>query len=165
MLMRHGKSDWGRPLPDQHRPLKKRGRRAARAVGRWLRKEKVVPDLLLSSPARRALDTARLVAAELELGPEMVRVEEAIYGGWPDELMGVIRAVEDRVRTLLLVGHNPDLEDLVLELAAPGPVAGPGEKILPTAALAVFSLDAGWAGLDPDRIRLVTMVRPRQLAG
>ena len=157
--MRHAKSSWGEPsLADFERPLNERGLKAAPLVGRFMRRQRLRPDLILCSPAERARQTARLVAEAAGLNAPL-RYDERIYEATPARLAEVISQVEDAADELLLVGHNPGLEGL-LELLA-------GEsRHMPTAALARVVLDLEkWSKLREGTGRVELFVRPKELAG
>ena len=107
-LIRHAKSSWDDPaLDDRWRPLAARGRRDAPRLGRRLARRYRPPDLLLSSPALRALDTARLIAARL--GCRRVAVDARLYDGGIRGLQRVIHQLDDAHRRVMLFGHNPQL--------------------------------------------------------
>ena len=112
LLLRHAKSDWGTNAADLDRPLAKRGRRQAPEAGRWLAEHGPAIELAVVSPARRARETWELVAAELGSTPE-ARVDRRLYFDSPAEVLADLPA---GVRAAVLVGHNPDLEDLVHRL-------------------------------------------------
>lgn len=132
VLLRHAKSAWPDGVPDERRPLNDRGRRDAPAVGRWLAEQPGF-DLALVSPAERARQTWALVSAELPDPPEH-RIEPALYFEGPREI--VRAALDTGLDDVLVVAHNPDLEDVVAELT--------GERItLKTSALAVVDTRAG----------------------
>jgi len=112
LLMRHAKSSWKQgDIPDHDRPLKRRGKRDARAVGRALQRLHLVPDLILTSTATRAHRTARRVAKELTPRPPIVE-ERRLYTGAPGDYLRAIQQLAPDVRTVLLVGHNPAISDL-----------------------------------------------------
>ena len=137
VLLRHAKSDWSGGEPDVRRPLAGRGRRQAPEAGRWLAAHIGRIDLVLVSPATRAASTWELVAAELGAVPEQRR-DERLYAASDDELLEVVRGLGEDLGTVVLVGHNPGLEELASALA--------GEWVrLPTSALAVLALPGGWA--------------------
>jgi len=159
LLMRHAKSSWGDPsLADFERPLNERGRKAAPLVGRFMRKQRLRPDLILSSPAERARQTAALVIESAGLAAPL-RYDERIYEATPSRLAEVVSQVEETVGELLLVGHNPGLAGL-LELLA-------GEsRHVPTAALARVALDVEkWGRLREGVGRVELFVRPKDLDG
>jgi phosphohistidine phosphatase len=162
-LLRHAKSSWDDPqLPDDRRPLTKRGRRAAKAMGRHLRDQRIDPRLILCSPAVRARETLERI--EPMLGGRIVRVEAALYGADVRTLLKEIGTVPDAVASLLVIGHNPGLQDLALQLARPSPAVRDLETKFPTAALATLAVgDQGWPALQPHAADLVRFVRPRDL--
>lgn len=111
-LMRHAKSSWSfDELTDQERPLNDRGRADAPHMGQALAKRQLALDLLVSSPAVRALSTAVLVARELDYPRDEIKVEPAIYQADLDTLLGVIRGLPDAANAVLLTGHNPTITD------------------------------------------------------
>lgn len=137
ILLRHGKSDWSGGEPDHLRPLARRGRRQVPEAGRWLADNVGGIDLAVVSPAVRTRETWRLAAAELAVPPP-VREDARVYGGSVPSLLGVVRELPEEAATVVLVGHNPGLEDLVASLT------GHRESI-PTSALAVIDLPGSWS--------------------
>lgn len=136
VVLRHAKSDWTGGEPDRERPLAARGRRQAPEAGAWLAGNLPDLDLAVVSPARRAAETWELVSAELA-APPPVRVDERVYAASAEDLHAVVGGLPDETGRVVLVGHNPGLEDLVEELA------GRWER-MPTAALAVLGWAGGW---------------------
>ena len=117
-LIRHAKSSWkDTSLSDVERPLKKRGKRDASLMGRRLAERDMFADVLISSPATRALRTAELIADELGYQRSEIVVGSMIYGARDDELLDVIAALSDDWDRVMIVGHNPDLTDLGNRLA------------------------------------------------
>lgn len=113
ILVRHAKSSWKDPtLSDHDRPLNKRGKRDAPEMGERLAASGYDPDLIVSSSAVRALDTARTIAGKLGYPRERIAVEERLFHAGVAELLHVIRGVDDPVDILMLFGHNPGLTDL-----------------------------------------------------
>lgn len=164
LLMRHGKSSWDdASLADFERPLAQRGIKASKRIGRELASRRWVPTLVLVSPALRTQQTWELVAAELFEEPTVVAVE-ALYDATPEELLAELHGAEENAETLLVVGHNPGLQNLALAIADEGSdakaLARLGEKF-PTAAVARFVFDSGWQGLS--EARLTHCLRPREL--
>jgi len=163
LLLRHAKSDWPVGIDDFSRPLKKRGRRAAKRMGAWLREQQLIPDAILSSPAVRALATAQRVCRQLNIDESSIVCDERIYEAEALTLLEALKASPHETQRVLLVGHNPGLEDLLLELAAHSiPLAGDG-KLLPTAALARLTFEGNWADLTEGCATLVTLLRPTSL--
>jgi phosphohistidine phosphatase len=137
VLLRHAKSDWSGGEPDLERPLAERGRRQAPEAGRWLRANLGHLDLAVVSPARRARSTWELVAAELEVPPSP-RFDDQVYGASDAELLDLVRDLDDALVSVVLVGHNPGLEELLTLLT--------GETApLPTSALAVLDVTGPWS--------------------
>jgi phosphohistidine phosphatase len=162
-LLRHAKSSWKEPgLPDCDRPLAGRGRRAAKAIARHLREHLIEPDLVLCSPARRARETLERI--EPALGTGAVQVERQLYDTTPDALLQLLRDLPETVASVLLIGHNPSLQQLALGLARPSPERRALAAKYPTAALATLALPASsWRALDAGTGELVAFVRPRDL--
>ncbi|MFD4320685.1 SixA phosphatase family protein [Streptomyces sp. NPDC058548] len=165
LVLRHAKSAWPKGVADQDRPLGPRGLRDAPAVGSFLAGAGGLPDLVLCSPARRAHDTWELAAAELDRAVP-TRHDPRLYGADGPELLDVLQGVSDEVGTLLLVGHNPGLEDLILLLAAGA--AGADEDLLdrvrtkfPTSAVAVLTWSGTWNDLRPGAALLTDLAIPR----
>ncbi|GAA3379114.1 histidine phosphatase family protein [Streptomyces sannanensis] len=162
IVLRHAKSAWPDDIADHERPLAPRGRRDAPAVGRWLEKHGLLPDLVVCSTARRTRETWEGASGELG-GAPVVSYDERVYGATVSELLDVVRETPDEYRTLLLIGHNPGAQDFVLELAGDadeGSLADVRAKF-PTSALAVLSVDVLWQDLAPHGARLTRFAAPR----
>lgn len=153
ILLRHAKSAWPVGIPDAQRPLSGRGHRDAPAIGRWLRGKIDTIDVVLCSPAVRAIQTWDLAAAQLDTTPN-VRHDERLYGASAEELLSVIRELSPKTSTAVLVGHNPGLEDF-LELLT-GTV-----EVLKTSAIAVMATPATWADAKGRSWTLKTLATPR----
>ncbi len=166
MLLRHAKSDWSDPgLADFDRPLNKRGRRAAPLIGRYLRKQDLLPDLVLCSGARRARQTWELVSAKLR-SEVPVRFLRSLYLAPPSRLLATLQRQPEEVERLMMVGHNPGMENLAAHLAGGGDVAlrARMQEKFPTATLAVFSFAAEtWGGVASGGGELLRFVVARDL--
>jgi phosphohistidine phosphatase len=164
-LLRHAKSDWTDTVQrDFDRPLNNRGRRAARTVGREMKRLGLHFDHCIASPAVRVRET--LAEVEAAFGALSPAFDERIYLADPDTLLELVRAAPDEASSLLLVGHNPGLEMLVLALAAPGvsPLLGEVEVKYPTGTVAELSLPTDrWVDVTPARAQLIRFIRPRDL--
>ena len=162
-LLRHAKSSWkDASLPDRDRPLAGRGRRASKAIARHLREEDIKPDLVLCSSARRARET--LDRLEKALGASTVQVEDDLYAASATQLLDRVRSVPDSVESVMLIGHNPGLQELALGLARASATVDELAAKYPTAALATLELSASsWRELDDGAADLVALVRPRDL--
>ncbi len=162
-LLRHAKSSWDdAALDDFDRPLAERGLKAAPLIGRLMAKRGWLPDLALVSPAARARETWRLVSAELP-APVETRFEPAIYMAAPDDILALLRALPDAASSVILVGHNPGLEQSAALLAGPESdqqaLARMTEKF-PTAALARFDVTT----IAANDAALTDFIRPGDLA-
>lgn len=156
IMMRHAKSDWSLPgVPDHERPLNARGRGEAARAAQALRGLGWIPDLIVSSTARRARSTAKRVARRLAFHGDRWLAPD-LYLPDVDRIVGVLRSLPDRSRAVLVVGHNPGWEAMVGRLAGE-PVA------LPTAAFACWNLPIDhWAAFDVDRpVRPAALWCPR----
>jgi len=163
VVLRHAKSAWPTGVPDHERPLAPRGRRDAPAAGRALAEADCLPDLALCSTAVRARQTWEL-AAEQWGTPPPVRLDERLYGADVPELLEAVREVPDQVGTLLLIGHNPGLEELVVELAGDGLDDALDEvrTKYPTSAVAILAWHGNsWQELAPGTALLTDVTVPR----
>lgn len=163
VVLRHAKSAWPEGVADHDRPLGPRGRRDAPAAGRALADAGRLPDLALCSTAARARETWELTAAQWGTPPP-VRYEPELYDATVADLLAVVRAAPEEVGTLLLVGHNPGLQELVLELAEDGfddTLRAVGTKF-PTSAIAVLAWHGRtWRDLAPGAALLTDLLVPR----
>ena len=117
-LLRHAKSSWSfDELSDQERPLNDRGRDDAPLMGKALAKRRICPDLVVSSPAVRAMSTAVLVAREMQYPHDKIVVEPGIYGAEMNDLLAIIRNLPNAAGSVLLVGHNPTMTETANELS------------------------------------------------
>ncbi|MFE2298056.1 SixA phosphatase family protein [Streptomyces sp. NPDC059445] len=163
VVLRHAKSAWPDGVPDHERPLATRGRRDAPAAGRALAEADLLPDLALCSTAVRARETWELAAREWGTPPSVL-LDGRLYGADVPELLEAVREVPEHVRTLLLIGHNPGLEELVLELAGDG-IDDTLDRVrwkFPTSAVAVLAWYGGsWGELGTGDALLTDVVVPR----
>ncbi|MDB4655597.1 histidine phosphatase family protein [Flavobacteriales bacterium] len=117
VIIRHGKSSWKHPeLKDYHRPLKQRGVNSAFSVASELVKHNIQPDLFLSSPAVRALDTAIIVATNMAFPLDRIATENSIYEASVSDLLKALSVIPDENETVLFFGHNPGFTGLVNQL-------------------------------------------------
>jgi len=166
-LLRHAKSGWDDPVArDFDRPLNAKGKRAARAVGHYLRDHRLHYDRIAGSPAVRVVETLEEVAGAMgeTIAPAW---DKRIYLASGVTLLDVIHDTPDEAGSLLMVGHNPGLEDLILMMVpdrAGDAARDQVEEKFPTASVAEIEFDAEhWADLKPGSGRLVRFVRPRDL--
>lgn len=169
-LLRHAKSSWtDTGQPDFDRPLATRGLRAAPKVGAHMAECGFAPTRILCSSAQRTRETLALVLPYLS-GECAICLTRAVYEADDETDLMTLIAAQDAasVQSLMVIGHNPAVQDLALSLAGsgtPGDRAAVAEKF-PTAALAVLTFDAadGWAGVAPGTGLLTHFIRPRELA-
>lgn len=163
LILRHAKSDWDLGVEsDFVRPLAKRGKRDAPRVGEWLYREGLVPSLVVSSPAERARQTALRVCRSMDFQTKHIVWEEGIYEGRLADLMQVVARFRHDLSPVLLIGHNPGLEELLRYLAGDDIEDPRDGKLLPTAAVARLEMPDDWARLDPGCAQLVSITRPRK---
>ena len=157
-VLRHAKSSWkDDSLPDHDRPLNSRGVGDAPRMGAFMQKQGMEPELILTSTARRARRTAALVVENSNFGGELRQVRDLYHAG-PEEIIELLRRVPDDYARVMIVGHNPGLEDLLEFLT------GDWER-MPTAALAHVTLPIlRWRDLDDETEgRLLHLWTPREL--
>ena len=156
-LVRHAKSSRDdSALPDKERPLNDRGMRDAPKMGARLAKHDRKPDLILSSPALRALTTAEIIANKLDYRIKDIVVDERLYAAAPDDLLEVIRKLGEKAECVMVVGHNPELSELAHRLSS---------RItdMPTCAVAEFAFDVkSWTSIGRHEPSKVTLHEPRR---
>jgi len=171
LLLRHAKSSWSDPtLADFDRPLNKRGQKAAPRMGDYLREHGLLPDLVLCSAARRAVETWDLAGGALTEGgtaPATVKFLRSLYLATPSRILSTLRRTPDEADRVLMVGHNPGFEHLAIGLA--GPDSKPEAQTymnakFPTGALAELRFEAKrWQDVAPGTGKLVRFVIPKAL--
>lgn len=158
LILRHAKSGWDEPsIADHDRPLTERGKKDAKRIGQLLLERGLVPDQIISSTAKRARKTASKVAKACQYAGEVEQTKR-LYLASPPEIIQVLREVGDERSTVLVVAHNPGLEELLGQLTGhPQP--------MPTATLAQVAIDIDrWQSLSvPAGGRLVQVWRPKEL--
>jgi phosphohistidine phosphatase len=153
VVVRHAKSAWPDGVPDSERPLNARGRRDAPVVGRWIRDRVGHLDAVVCSPATRTRQTWALIAAELEGAPAPV-FDDRVYAAADETLLAVVREISDELGSVLLVGHNPGVSELVFSLT--------GEHLeMKTSAIAVLGVGGSWADVGPGNATLIDHATPR----
>jgi phosphohistidine phosphatase len=158
LILRHAKSSWKDPdLPEHDRPLNKRGKRDAPLMGRLLKREDLVPEIMISSTAIRARSTAEAVAKASGHKGEII-LNKSLYAAGPEAYLGVMHDLSDEYIRVLIIGHNPGLEELVEMLT--------GEiHLMPTCSLAHLKFRVGkWSVIDNKIKGQVAQIwRPRDL--
>jgi phosphohistidine phosphatase len=164
-LLRHAKSSWDEPeLVDRERPLAKRGRKAVVLLRSHLDASGIAPDLVLCSSAVRAMQT--LEGVREGLPPETrVEIEDGLYAAGAASLLGRLRGLAEEVGSVMLVGHNPGIEELAAELSGGGdPDARAAlEAKYPTGGFATLAFEGAWRELGPKGATLEAFAVPRRL--
>ncbi|RRQ19970.1 SixA phosphatase family protein [Thiohalobacter thiocyanaticus] len=162
-LLRHAKSDWDAGTTDIDRPLNKRGKKDAPSLGRWLQRQAWRPQLILSSPAVRARQTIEAVIEQAGMQDVELRWEEELYLASRKSLLQRIRGLSQETKSVLLVGHNPGLEEVLEYLSRTAVPTTDSDKLFTTANLALLRLDGNWKDAGRGTAELVELVRPRDL--
>lgn len=164
ILLRHAKSGWDDPVArDFDRPLNPRGQRAAVAMGKHMKSLGLEFDAVIASPAARVVETLEHVGAGYggDLAPAW---DKRIYLASAATLLDLVHALPEAAATVLMAGHNPGLEELVLGLVPGGALRHDVEVKFPTAALAEIAFEAErWQDVEPGDGELIRFVRPRDL--
>ena len=158
LILRHAKSSWKKPgLTDYDRPLNKRGKHDAPRMGELIRKKALVPDLIISSSAKRARQTAEKVAQSCGYRNE-VRLEDDLYLAYPDVIIRILKFLSDELNSVMVVGHNPGVEELLR-------LSTGRDEVMPTAALAHIILPIrGWSEMNSQATgELVHLWHPKEL--
>jgi len=160
-LVRHAKSSWSDPsLSDRDRPLNKRGRRSAPDMGRRLAAQDHLPDLIISSPAKRAYSTARKIARELGYDQSEIMKDESLYFSGTGGMLEFLENLDDGYQKVMIVGHNPAMTTLLNILS------GSSIDNMPTCAVAVIDYPmASWSELRSIEGQLLVYDFPKNPAG
>ncbi len=160
-LVRHAKSSWSdASLTDRDRPLNRRGRKSAPEMGRRLAEQGHQPDLIISSPARRAVSTAKKIAKELAFEKSEIVTDESMYFSGTGSMVSMLENLDDRYQNVMIVGHNPAMTSL-LNIFSEAPVDN-----MPTCAVAVLSFDmTSWSELDVTNGDLLAYDFPKNSGG
>tara|TARA_B100001013_G_C24498916_1_gene398365 strand:- start:44 stop:529 length:486 start_codon:yes stop_codon:yes gene_type:complete len=160
--MRHAKSDWSGPqISDFERPINKRGTKNAMRIGEWMNENNHIPQKIISSPAVRAKETIELVTEQIsKFNLEDLTYEDELYLAGFTQLIEFINTYKDKVQSLMLVGHNPGIENLVNYLCDR---SGDKETIVTTANLFIFKFSSDSFNTAVDTIELVEAIKPREL--
>ena len=164
ILMRHAKSDWdSQAQSDRERPLNKRGRKDAPRMGRWLGRAQLIPDQIYSSPSLRTRQTVDLLRQEIELKDSNIAWVDGLYHPDMETFLSLVGKAEEGWGTLMLVSHNPGLEELLLHLSDDYPPLSETGKLLPTGAVAVLVSESEHWSVARESYTLEKLVRPREL--
>ena len=158
-LMRHAKSSWEEPLPDHERPLNKRGKKAAKLMGKYLAGEDIRPELILSSDAVRARETARRMVKAMKFPPSGIELEPRLYEAGPREIMAIIHALDPKLSSVLLIAHNPGISETAVALSG-----DESYEWLPTAAVVGIEFDIDdWKKVGERKGKAVFYAAPKAI--
>jgi phosphohistidine phosphatase len=164
LLLRHAKSDWPEGVADYNRPLKKRGKKAALLMGEWLLSQDLRPDSIISSPAERARETAEKLCKGLHIKKHgLLYFDDRIYEASVESLKSVLADCPSFKQRVLIVGHNPGLDNLLIDLVAETLMPDDDDKILGTANLARIRLPDDWNQLDTGCGQLISITKPKDI--
>jgi phosphohistidine phosphatase len=164
MLMRHAKSDWHNNLSDIERPLNSRGKRDASDMGEYLRQQNLVPDRMIVSAAQRTQETAALLQSSLQIAQENIIIDKELYLASSGALREIAELYAITGQRLLLLAHNPGMDEIVSYLASePAELTASG-KLMTTCAVACFHMKSSAALQKPGQGELQHLIRPCDIA-
>ena len=161
-LLRHAKSDRDLAVDDFDRPLKKRGVHDLARLSAWLLEHHLAPDYLVCSPANRALSTLKIVQEALGLASLSIVQDKRIYQESIERIKSVLAECPPAAKVVLLVGHNPELEHLLINLVGTGNLPD-RDKLLPTSALVRLTLPDDWSHLEAGCATLLSITYVKEL--
>jgi len=164
IIMRHAKSDRGADHKhDFDRPLSDRGNHDAKKIALWLVEQKLLPDIIVVSPARRVHETADIVCSILGFETKNIYWANAIYEASLGDLLKIIKDNTKQHKTMLLIGHNPGMDNLLCYLSENAPAFTPSGKLLTTSAIAVLEYKNKRIETEPQSAKLIRLMRPKEL--
>lgn len=163
-IVRHAKSDWSQAVArDFDRPLTKRGEKDAPLIAKWLKEQHIKPELLISSPAQRAKQTADAIISQLQIPQQNISFDKRLYLASTDTLLDVLSELNHDLTAVMLIGHNPGLENLIIHLSQDALPYKHDAKLLTTANVAQLRFKFAWNSIQPKEAQLINFVRPRDL--
>ena len=164
LLFRHAKSDWGNPgMQDFDRPLNERGKKSAKRMGTWMKEAHIQPEWVICSPAVRARETLQNLRKQLDIPDTLVQFDDRLYLADVAKLLEVLSQSPQDMDYIMLVGHNPGLDDLLVYLCGPNlPLSSKG-KLMATATLAEVCLPDDRQQLSPQCGKLLRIIRPGEI--
>ena len=163
LIYRHGHAQDSAGSSDFERELRDKGKRNAQRIGLWLLRKNLIPDYIMTSPASRALRTAEKTAKTMNLASHVIKSVSDLYLAQKNDLLYQLRQVPENIKCVMLVGHNPGLEDLLVEICRNQVTTNSKGNILSPAALARVQLNFPWHRLGDDKASLVEIVYPKNL--
>ena len=163
LLLRHAKSSHkDKSLIDFDRPLAKRGRKDSIRIGNWLKDHGLMPELIISSPAKRARQTVKRVCKSLDIDSASVQWEDCVYDANVRTLLKTLSEVPEEIDTVMLVGHHQGLESMILRMSRWSDIPA-DPKLIPTAAVAHLEIEGPWSDIRKCQASLKSIARPRNL--
>lgn len=164
LLLRHAKSDWGSPeQPDIERPLNQRGHQSAALMGTWLMRQHIQPEWAICSTAQRVRETMTDLCSNLSLPESLIQFDQRLYLADLNTLLDSLSQCPNDMDYILLVGHNPGLEQLLIYLCGPNLPRSKSGKLMATATLAHINLPDDWHQLAPECGKLKQIIRPNEI--
>jgi len=163
ILLRHGKSDWDNDETDFNRPITDRGKRGAQRMGIYLAQKDLKPDMVISSPAERAKTTAQKMMKAMGETDHYIIYDHRVYQNSLDDLLEVLSGISEETKRVILVGHNPGLEELLTYLCNKKINLADDAKLLTTATIARLSLPSSWNNIKKNGAELVEIKRSTSL--
>lgn len=161
-VLRHAKAEQNITIDDFDRALKKRGKQAAQRMGEWLKQQQLIPDLVISSPAKRAITTAKRVLEAMDVSEVVITEDKRVYAEGFERLKTVLAECPAEAQRVLLVGHNPELEDLLVHLVGIDQLPD-SDKLLPTTAFARLEMPDDWTQLSAGSAQLLSITLVKSL--
>ncbi|WP_051453397.1 SixA phosphatase family protein [Hydrogenovibrio kuenenii] len=161
LLVRHAKSDWKEDLDDKERPISEKGKKAASRLGHWLQENNLMPSYALVSPAQRAQQTFKRLKVDKDICPQITL--DQLYLATLDELIEVLAEIPKHYERVMIIGHNPGLEELAQFLEYESHCEDCETRLFPTGSLAHFILPNSWKNLNAGAGKLVQFIRPKDV--
>jgi phosphohistidine phosphatase len=164
LLFRHAKAKPAKPQRDDiDRPLSPTGREATKQIGHWIQEYGIPIDWVICSPASRTRETLSIARYFFDIQQEHIVIDEQLYLASLDRLLTLLAKAPKEPRNLMLVGHNPGMEDLLTYLCGEDLPRTARGKLMPTATLAVITLPKDWHKLKAKQGKLLNLIRPKEL--
>jgi len=163
IILRHGKSDWNNNKTDFNRPVSNRGKRGAQHIGIWLAQKGLKPNMVISSPAERAKTTAQKMMKAMGETDHYIIYDKRLYNATLNDLLDVLSCISKETQRVILVAHNPGLEQLLSYLCDKQIAMSSDGKLLATATLAHLSLSCQWKEIKENTAKLLTITRSKTL--
>lgn len=163
-LFRHAKSDWDNDETDFKRPLSRRGRKDSIRMGQWMSENRMLPDHVISSPAERAFQTCEFLQQGFQGEMNAPTWDKRLYLADRDTLLEVISEQDDSLKAIMIIGHNPGLDDLLIYLCGKSKLHHTNKgKLMTTSTLATIELADNWKEIDGGKNRFLQIARPKEI--